>query len=223
MGANWEFLKLGNFLWVAQLACATARIYTDVCLEVNLLFPRQALGMGMANPRIWTLDRVLFKCELVAPWPHQLPRLRRSVWAWAGGWCRSQKKLQPLSTSPWKTGPRTLAHLFACPDSAFAGSWTWPSVFLVFPHSPNSGDGDEGNQELVQWNIMQLLQAQYSGSNVIAHEECHPYYLVAFKASWDSLAAKEELLLFKQGWIFLKKENIVPRLPALPSPLFRDI
>lgn len=194
MGANWDFLKLGNFLWVAQLACATARIYTNVCLEAKLLFPRQALGMGMANPRIWFLDHVLFKCELLAPWPHQLPRLRWSVRARAGGWCRSQKKLQRLSTSPWKTGPRTLAYLLACPRQ---GSWTCPSVFLVFRHSPNSGDGHEGNQELVQRNIMQLLQAQYSGSNVIAHEECHHYYLVAFKASWDSLAAKEELLLFK--------------------------
>ena len=194
MWANWDFLNLGNFLWVAPLAGATARIHTDVCLEPNLLFPRQALGMGMANPRIWFLDRVLFKCELLAPWPHQLPCLRQSVWAWATGWCRSQNKLQPLqplSTSPWKTEPRTLAYLFACSDSAFVGSWTCPSVFLVFHQSPNSGDGDEGNRELVQRNIMQLLQAQYSGSNFIAHEECHHYYLVAFKPHETALQQKK--------------------------------
>lgn len=188
----------------SQLACVyIASIYTDVSLEPNLTTssscPGSSLGWGgwIRGSNFWTVFYLnvnylqITTLTVLLPPPEPMGMCQRLVSA----------SEEASSTSFWKTRAKTLAHSSPCPDSAFAWSQTCPSVFLVINHNFSPGDGDEGNQELVQRNIMHFLklstQRRHLGRNFIACEGCYHYDLVTFKASWGILAAREEILPLK--------------------------
>lgn len=148
--ANWDSLKL-DFLWVAWLECAQQGfILMSAWSQIWHSRPLPQAGswdgdgkpgdliFGLCFIQMWTPGTT--STPLALPPPEPMSTCWRLVYA-------------SEEASLHQPGRQVARNIFTCPDSAFVGSCTCPSGFLVFNHSPNSGDGDKENQESVQRNM----------------------------------------------------------------------